>query len=115
MFGADWCEWCKRQAGALTEQSKYYNVLYVNIDEPRWGALKKAWGFEKSAVPVTVLVVDGKPVSYWVGYTGWNSLYPHSAKAKKTNEQRKPGFIIKPLSGFPVPDDQQFQRTRTRS
>lgn len=96
IFGAEWCQYCQMEKAALAQNSRFYNMVYLDIDEPKNRALMEAWKMGP-AIPVTVIVENGKPVKYWSGYVGWNSLYPHVSKAKKTNEQRKPDFILKPF------------------
>lgn len=103
VFGADWCQWCKAQAAALTTPSKTYNILYWKIEDPngksnKYSDLMDKWELG-GAVPVTVLVERGKVVKTWTAFTPWEDLKPFVEKARKNEHEQKEGFIIGPING----------------
>lgn len=101
VFGASWCQWCKAEGSALVEPSKAYNIVYADIENPdgtdsRWGALLERWNLGTS-IPVTVVVVGGKVVKTFQGFTEWTTIQPFAEKAKKNEDESKEGFVVGPL------------------
>lgn len=103
-FSAEWCGWCKQQAGILSGPSKAYYVFIAKIEEKdeigrtvktRWGELAEKW--DVSNIPVTFIVEKGKPVKRFDGYTAWSKIKPHAEKARRNEDDKKKGFNIGPL------------------
>lgn len=80
-FTATWCGPCGRQKTQYRALEGRFNVLIYDIDEEQGRKLFEH--FEGSAVPTTLIVVNGEEQKRWEGYTSATEIEQFAVDARK--------------------------------